>query len=139
MTEYESKKPFELIIPVQPEHIDMLNHVNNLVYVGWIQEVAIAHWEKYADEALRAAIAWVVIRHEIDYHSSAKLGDTVIVRTWIGAAIKNKFERHTEIIRQSDNKLLIKARSLWCPIDIKSMRPVRVAPEIYQRWTTNES
>jgi acyl-CoA thioester hydrolase len=137
--DYESQKPFDLIIAVRPQDIDRLEHVNNLVYVRWIQEAAEAHWSKYATPSQLESILWVVIRHEIDYKYSAKFGDTAIVRTWVGKAERNTFERHTEIFRQSDMRLLAKARSLWCPIDSQRLRPMRVAPEVYRQWTMNEN
>lgn len=83
-TELTSLTPFEMIIPVEQEHIDQLNHVGNLIYVKWIQEAAINHWMTCAEPHLTETIAFVIARHEIDYKYSAKLGDTVVVKTWVG-------------------------------------------------------
>lgn len=126
---------FEHAISVLPTDIDQFDHVNNVVYVRWVQEVSTAHWNAAATDAQKETIGWVVVRHEIDYMRSARLGDGIIARTWVGAADKNIFERHTELLRASDMKVLCRARSLWCPIDLHSRKPVRVGADIHERFS----
>lgn len=121
---------FELPIAVQPSDIDQLGHVNNVTYVRWIQEAAVAHWNAAAPETDREGLVWIVLRHEIDYKSPAMAGDTVIARTWVGSATRIRFERHTEFLRQSDRAVLAQARTVWCPIDIATHRPVAVSPAV---------
>jgi len=132
MSIYPSTERFEKTIAVLPEDIDLLDHVNNVVYVRWIQEISTAHWYARATNVQKETIGWVVIRHEIDYLNSAKLGDEIIARTWVGTAEKNIFERHTEFLRARDQKVIARARSLWCPIDLHSLRPTRVGADIYE-------
>lgn len=79
----------------------------------------------------------MVVRHEIDYLNSARLGDETVGRTWVGTAQKHHFERHVEIVRVRDQKVLARARSLWCPIDLRSRRLTRVGPEIYERFSVS--
>ena len=62
-------KSFELPITVVAGDIDDLGHVNNVVYLRWMQQAASAHWEAAADPVLRSSVHWVVIRHEIDFVS----------------------------------------------------------------------
>ncbi|NTW83503.1 MAG: acyl-CoA thioesterase [Chlorobiaceae bacterium] len=121
---------FEISIDVQPEDIDMLGHVSNIVYVRWIQEAAIEHWSKLAPDHAQKKLVWVVRRHEIDYKKSAMEGDTVLVQTWIGTASRIAFDRHTEILRASDQRLLAQARTVWCPLDRETGKPTDVSPEI---------
>ena len=59
----------------QPQHIDELGHVNNTVWVQWIQDMATAHWDAVARPEDRAAFFWVVVRHEIDYLRALGPGD----------------------------------------------------------------
>jgi acyl-CoA thioester hydrolase len=127
--------PFELTIAVDPADIDQLGHVNNVVYLRWVQEIAIAHWQAAATAEQRAALVWVVIRHEIDYRHAARLGDTVIARTWVGPTEGRAFSRHTEILRAADRRLLARARTLWLPIDAKTGRPARVGDEVRERFS----
>ena len=138
MIGFSAKEPFELLIPVRPDDIDELNHVSNIVYVRWIQDAAVAHWFGQASEEHKEKIAWLVARHEIDYKRSAGPNDTIIARTWVGKAIQNFFERHTEMFRQSDMKMLAKARSLWRPVDKETLKPIHVGPEIYEQWSVSQ-
>ena len=126
---------FEMTVPVLPADIDEQNHVNNTVYLRWIQEVATAHWESLASAETQAAIGWVVLRHEIDYRSPAALSDEVVLRTWVGKASRLKFERFTEIHRQIDNRLLVEGRTLWVPIDVRTGKPTRVATELRAQFS----
>lgn len=126
----EPPEPFELAIRVEPSDIDELGHVNNVTYVRWVQDTAVAHWRKVAPASEQAKLFWVVVRHEIDYKQAAYLADAIIARTWVGAATHVKFERHTEIVRASDRALLAKAKSLWCPMDVRGGRPARVSAEV---------
>jgi acyl-CoA thioester hydrolase len=132
-----STERFELPITIRPDDIDELGHVNNVVYLRWVQEVAVAHWRAAATEAQQADIAWVVVRHEIDYKTSAKPGDELLARTWVGAAEEFQFERLTEIVRTRDRRVLAAARTLWCPIRIQTGRPARVGQDVRERFSTN--
>jgi acyl-CoA thioester hydrolase len=126
---------FEMPIAVEPADIDRQNHVNNTVYVRWIQEVATAHWNATAPTPARDEIGWVVFRHEIDYKSPVSLGDEIVLRTWVGKATRLTFERFVEVLRQSDRKLLAQARTLWVPINPETGKPTRVPPEVHARFS----
>jgi acyl-CoA thioester hydrolase len=126
---------FEMTVSVSPEDIDEQNHVNNTVYLRWVQEVATAHWRAIASAEARGSISWVVLRHEIDYTASACLGDDVVLRTWVGKATRLTFERFTEIARRSDAQLLSKARTLWCPVNVQNGRPIRVPAEVREQFS----
>lgn len=125
-----SVTPFELPLDVLPSDIDALGHVNNVVYLRWVQDAAVAHWTALTTAEQRARIVWVAMRHEIDYKRAALPDDTVIARTWVGPASALSFERHTEIVRASDRALLAKARTLWCPIDPATGKPSRVVDDV---------
>jgi acyl-CoA thioester hydrolase len=120
---------------VQDTDIDQLGHVNNVVYLKWVQDAAVAHWRAAATREQQAALAWVVIRHEIDYASAARPGDDIVAETWVGVASRRTFERHTEIRRQMDGKLLARARTLWCPIEVATGRPARVDADVRARFS----
>jgi acyl-CoA thioester hydrolase len=125
-----------MTVPVSPADIDGQNHVNNTVYLRWIQDVATAHWKSLASAEAQAAIAWVVLRHEIDYRSPASLGDEILLRTWVGKASRLKFERFTEILRKIDNRLLAQARTLWVPVNVRTGKPTRVSAELRRQFST---
>ena len=131
-----SSARFEMIISVLPGDIDEQNHVNNTVYLRWVQDVATAHWRAVASAKAQETIGWVVLRHEIDYKGPATLGDEVVLRTWVGKATRLTFERFTEIRRNRDGRLLSEARTLWCPIDAQTGRVVRVSTEVRAQFST---
>jgi len=126
----EASEVFELPIVVEPADIDELGHVNNVTYLRWVQDAAVAHWRARAPAADQAKLFWVVLRHEIDYKQPARFGDSIVARTWVGTASRLKFERHTEVLREADGRLLAKARTLWCPIDAATGKPAGVSPEV---------
>ena len=130
-----SSAPFEMTVSVLPEDIDGQNHVNNTVYLRWVQEVATAHWQAITSTEAQEGIGWVVLRHEIDYKTPACLGDDVVLRTWVGKATRLTFERFTEILRSSDGQLLSSARTLWCPINAQTCRPARVPAEVREQFS----
>ena len=118
--------PFEQTITAEAADIDELGHVNNAVWVRWIQDVATAHWFALADPAHVEAYIWVVTRHEIDYLRSVGLGEVVTARTWVGEAPKGaRFDRHVEFIGE-DGKPRVRAKTTWAIIDKASGRPMRV-------------
>src|SRR5438046_632241 len=96
-----SSAAFEMIVSVLPEDIDEQNHVNNTVYLRWVQEVATAHWRAVATADAQENIGWVVLRHEIDYKTPACVGDEVALRTWVGKSTRLTFERFSEIRRSA--------------------------------------
>ena len=124
-----------MTVAVEPADIDRQNHVNNTVYLRWIQEIATAHWNANAPVPARDEIGWVVLRHEIDYKSPGSLGDEVVLRTWVGQATRITFERFVEVFRKSDRKLLAQARTLWVPINPETGKPVRVPTEVRERFS----
>jgi acyl-CoA thioester hydrolase len=126
---------FEIMLSVTPEDIDEQNHVNNTVYLRWIQDVATAHWRAVASAQAQESIGWVVLRHEIDYKAPGCLNDDVVLRTWVGKASRLTFERFTEILRSVDGQLLSKARTLWCPINAQTGRPIRVPAEVREQFS----
>ncbi len=126
---------YEVPISVRPEDIDELGHVNNVVYLRWIQEAAIAHWQARASEEALSRLFWVVARHEIDYLRPAYLDDEIVARTWVGQATRREFDRHTELVRARDGKRLARARTVWVPVDRRTLRPTDVSAEVRDRFS----
>ena len=122
---------FEWPLQVLPEDIDELGHVNNVVYLRWVQEIAGAHWKSLASEAEREQWIWVVGRHEIDYRHSAKPGDDVYARTWVGETEGVRSIRHVQILQQS-GKLLAEAKTTWVLVDPVSLRPRKIDEKVLE-------
>ncbi len=122
--------PFEIRVRVGAAEIDGQGHVNNIVYLRWAQEVAIAHWQALAPGSAQAEVGWVARRHEIDYFAPSFLDDELCVRTWVGKLEGLSFERHTEILRTGEEKPLARLRTIWIPIHPQTGRPRRVSAEV---------
>ena len=121
---------FTMSFTAQPEHIDELGHVNNAVWVQWIQAIAGAHWEAVVPPEHAAAHVWVVTRHEIDYRGNVVAGETVTAETWVPDPPKGaRFDRHVRFLG-TDGQVKVEAVTTWALIDRATGRLLRVTPEI---------
>ena len=121
---------FTLSFTATPDTIDALGHVNNAVWVQWIQQVATAHWTSVAPPAHSEAYVWVVVRHEIDYLRALGPGEQVTARTWVADAPQGaKFDRYMEFTG-ADDRVHVRARTVWALLDKASGRPLRVTAEV---------
>ncbi len=121
---------FSLPILVAPADIDAQGHVNNVVYLRWMQDAATAHWETAAPAEHKAKVSWVVTRHEIDYKAPAFVGEQLVARTWVGEPSGATWERFIEIRRTADDRLLARGRSVYAALDRVTGRPRRVDAEL---------
>jgi acyl-CoA thioester hydrolase len=113
-----------------PADIDELGHVNNAVWVRWIQDIAVAHWDAVAPAAHRAAYIWVVTRHEIDYRGNVRVGETVTGETWVPDPPKGaRFDRHVRFVDDA-GKVVVEAVTTWALLDRAIGRLLRVREEI---------
>lgn len=120
--------PFEIKIKVSEKDIDELKHVNNVVYLQWVQEIANLHWSKLKEGYDTDEYVWVVLRHELDYLGQAILDDEITIKTWVGDTAGIKSVRHVEFYKT--DKLLVKAKTDWCLLDAKTLRPKRITGDI---------
>jgi len=112
------------------EHIDVMGHVNNAVWVQWVQDLATAHWDAVADPAHAAEFVWLVIRHEIDYRGNISEGESVTGETWIpGDALGAKSARRVDF-RDAGGKIIVSANTTWAMLHRETGRLARVRPEI---------
>jgi acyl-CoA thioester hydrolase len=117
-------KPFSIQIIAQLADIDEMNHVNNVVYVRWVQEVAAGHWLSMASADLHEKYSWMLLRHEIDYLGQSFLGDTLTGTTWVGEAKGATFERFVDLSKEG--KVITKSRTVWALLDAKTLKPRRI-------------
>ena len=120
--------PFTLVIKVLPDDIDNLQHVNNLVYVKWMDKIATEHWSFLTKENPLPQYVWVVMRHEIDYLKQAGLDDEITVKTWVGETKGVTSVRFMEFYK--NETLLVKAKTIWIMLDSKSFKPVRIRENV---------
>ena len=124
---------FTRTFTAQPADIDELDHVNNSVWVSWIQDLAIAHWNAAASPEHVAAYYWVVVRHEIDFRGNIAAGESVEGRTWVDEAPRGaKFDRHVEFVK--DGKVIVRAKTTWAILDKTTGRALRVPTDVAGRF-----
>lgn len=112
------------------DDIDELGHVNNAVWVRWIQDVAVAHWAAIAPPAHRDAYIWVVTRHEIDYRGNVSTGETVTAETWVSDPPRGaRFDRNMRFTG-ADGRVKVEAKTTWALLDRASGRLLRVPDEV---------
>lgn len=115
----------------QDEDIDVLGHVNNAVWVRWMEAIATAHWAALAPADAQARYIWVVTRHEIDYRGNVAAGETVIARTWIGDPPRGaRFDRLISFTGAADGKTRVEARTTWAMIEQETGRLARVPADL---------
>ncbi|CAN5297843.1 thioesterase family protein [soil metagenome] len=119
------REVFTVPLEIRPEHIDANGHVNNVVYVGWLQDAGTAHWNARFDEDTRSRWSWVALRHEIDYLRALQPDATAVARTWVGDPQGPRFARYVRI-EDGEGRLCAQGVSEWCLVDAKTMRPTRI-------------
>jgi len=120
--------------PVDAADIDELGHVNNIVYLRYAQDIAIAHWRARATPEMIASYVWVVMRHEVDYRASLMLGDEAEVRTRVDDAARGP-ARFVDIYKAGSEKPAVQIKSNWCLLDAATRRIKRVPPDLIARFS----
>ena len=119
---------YQTTFKVEKNAIDGLNHVNNVVYLQWVNDISEKHWNLLAGKEIKEKYLWVVLRHELDYMNQAFLGDEITVSTWVGESSGVKSIRHVAVYK--GDAILLKARSTWCLLEMKTLRPTRIKEDI---------
>ncbi len=118
---------------IQADEIDGLGHANNVYYISWLQDAAVAHSTAQGWPGLRyheLGQGWVVRSHTIEYLLPAFAGDHVVVETWVATMKKVTSLRRYRIVRSGDGALLAAAETNWAFVDFTTGRPVRIPAEV---------
>ncbi|WP_033922269.1 acyl-CoA thioesterase [Sphingomonas sp. 37zxx] len=119
-------------LSIAPSDIDHMGHVNNAVYLNWVQEAVVAYWEAVAPAEAVARHLWVALKHEITYRRPAFLDDTLIA-TVVAERVEGARAFFTTLIKRGED-VLAEVESSWCALDSDTRRPVRVAKDIAGRF-----
>ena len=132
-------REFSLEIIPSTADIDELGHVNNAVWVRWIQDVATAHWNAVAAPEHIAQWIWVVVRHEIDYLGNVGVGESVSARTWISDPPRGaRFDRNMEFTNVA-GKAVVRSKTTWAIVDRASGHIARVPRTVAAPFMEGES
>jgi acyl-CoA thioester hydrolase len=128
------RQVFALALTPTPDDIDENGHVNNVVYLRWIQDMATGHWAARQPPEAQTGWAWIVLRHEVDYRRPLLPGETATARTWVAPAPEGpRFDRFVRI-DGPDGAMCAQARTVWCLIDQATGRPKRVPQDMVDRF-----
>lgn len=121
---------FTYTFVVPQSAIDDYGHVNNVIYVQWMQDAAIRHGEATAGYRLAENTGWFAREHRIEYLAPAFLGDEIEVRTWLADAKRSRAYRRYEFVRKGDGKLIARGETQWIYVDLTTGRPILIPNEI---------
>jgi len=130
-----SKYFIETLI-VKEEHLDSLRHVNNQIYLQWVNDIAKSHWAFLTSGKFDQRYFWVIRRHEIDYLRPAHLNDMLNILTWVGETEGVWSVRHVQI--KKGEELLVDVKTTWILIDKEKNRPMRISEEVLEALKPNK-
>jgi acyl-CoA thioester hydrolase len=119
-------------IAIQPADIDQMGHVNNAVYLKWVQEAVIDYWNSVAPPNAVAQHLWVALKHEITYLRPTFLQDTIVAEV-IAEKVEGARAFFRTVVRRGD-EVLSEISSCWCCLDVATKRPARLAREVVRRF-----
>jgi acyl-CoA thioester hydrolase len=136
--QWDRPNPHVLEVAVQDQHIDVMRHTNNVVYLQWLEQVAWAHSialglgpAEY--EALGHGM--VVRQHELTYLQATRLGERIALGTWLTFADKMSLHRHYQFIRLEDGVTVFRGRTHFVCVDIAQGRVRRMPPAFQQAYS----
>jgi acyl-CoA thioester hydrolase len=123
---------YQHTICILPNDIDFMGHVNNAVYLTWVQDAVISYWQKVAPSDAVARHLWVALKHEITYRAPAFLEDTILADV-VATGVQGSRAFFTTLIQRGDT-ILAEVQSSWCCLDTATRRPPRIAKDLASRF-----
>ena len=122
---------YSKIFIIPESAIDENGHVNNVVYVQWMQDIAVEHYASIGGIAAQGPDStWVVREHRIEYFLPAFLGEEIEIKTWVENIRRVRSLRKYEFIRKADGKVLVKGETDWVFVDVKTGSPRAIPEEV---------
>lgn len=135
---WDRPKPHIVVVEVGPEHIDLMRHTNNVVYLQWLEVLAWSHSKALGLGPLdyeTLGHGMVVRQHELNYIQATRLGERIALATWLTDADKLTLQRHYQFIRLDDGKTVFRARSEFVCVDIAHGKVRRMPPVFVQAYS----
>jgi len=130
--------PYTLSVTVQPQHIDVMRHTNNVVYLQWLEDIAWAHSAALGlgpQEYEALGHGMVVRQHELHYLAATRLGERIVLGTWLTRADKLTLQRHYQFIREDDGLTVFRGRSEFVCVDIAEGKVRRMPSAFIAAYT----
>ena len=109
-----------------------MGHVNNAVYLKWVQEAVVDYWSSVAPPEAVAKHLWVALKHEISYFRPTLLDDGVVAEV-IAERVQGARSFFSTVFRRGED-VLAEVQSSWCCLDSVTHRPTRLAREVVDRF-----
>jgi acyl-CoA thioester hydrolase len=122
-------------ISVAEQDIDYMGHVNNSVYLRWVQDAVVHYWQSMAPAEAVAKHLWVALKHEITYRKPTFLNDRVVAEV-IAEKVHGARSFFTTVVKRGE-EVLAEVRSSWCCLDAVTMRPTRLGQDVVARFLTD--
>lgn len=121
---------FQQTVIVKPEHLDEMDHVNNVQYLQWVQDIAKAHWNEAADPLWLDQYIWVALNHYIEYKKPALLKDELLIQTHVQEFSGPKCHRLVRMTNTATQQLVVQSSTWWCMLDKATSKPVRIMDDM---------
>ena len=125
---------YQKTIQVTSKDLDDLQHVNNVRYLEWIQDISKEHWMLKAPEEIKKDVVWVVLSHHISYKKAAFLGEELQLKTHIASNSGVTSKRVVEI-QHPERGLLVRSETDWCLLNASTLKPMRIPDSIKELFT----
>lgn len=123
---------FRHAIAIAETDIDHMGHVNNSVYLTWVQDAVVHYWQTIAPSEAVASHLWVALKHEITYRKPTFLNDQVSAEV-VAEKVQGARAFFTTIVKRGED-VLAEVKSSWCCLDAITQRPTRLAQDVISRF-----
>ena len=117
------------------EHLDELKHVNNIQYLNWVQEISKKHWNKLTKNKKYQFQIWIIRSHNIVYKKQAKLGDKLLLETYVKECKDYTSERIVNISLKKNQEVVARCNTIWCYVNKISNKLERIPKEVIDLFT----
>lgn len=111
-------------ILITKEHLDQMNHVNNVQYVHWVEEMAKEHWDILRHNTNYVDDFWFLADHHIQYKKQVYEGDILMVKTYPQKPDGIRQPRKVEFYK--NDELMVDSKTLWVLIDKDTQKIKRI-------------
>ena len=125
-------KTHQYNLQVNKEHLDELDHVNNVQYLHWVQEISEAHWKSLIEKDSYFLGIWVVRSHKIDYKRPAKLYDWLTLKTHVASTEGFLSQRIVKIYLKDTTTLVAQCTTQWCYLNAVTLELETIPENIFQ-------
>ncbi len=139
MSAWDHPDPFVIELVATADDVDSYGHVNNAVYLKWLERCAWAHSESVGVPEARCIEmrrGMAVRSARLDYLAPANAGDVVSVGNWIIACDgRLRASRRFQVVARASGATLLRAEIDYVCLNLDNGRPVRMPDVFVERYT----